>query len=86
MRKRRHYGVSTYSYIFETNSGLDLDCEFDVAPGEDATYWEPGCDPTFELTSVKLDAIEIISLLHDDYKEQIEDRAYQAFLEEAEEV
>lgn len=84
--KRKTYGTTTYHYTYETNSGLYLECEFDCEPGEEETYWEPRVSETFELTSVKLDGIEIISLLHDHYKEQIEDRAYQHLLQEAQEL
>jgi len=58
-----------------TVRGLTLDCEFELEPGEPATWDEPGWPDIYTLTGAWVDGVNVMAIIDPALVHQLEERA-----------
>jgi len=58
-----------------TARGLTLDCEFELEPGEPATWDEPGWPDIYTLTGAWVDGVNVTAIIDPALVQQLEERA-----------
>ena len=58
-----------------TARGLTLECEFELEPGEAATWDEPGWPDIYTLTGAWVDGVNVMAIIDPALVQQLEERA-----------
>ena len=82
------YVITITLYSEELNEEFDMNVKVNYLPGEDQTYWDPGCDPEIEIIDIDDDDFPVNISYNDMWSliYEYEDKEYNLILKQIKDI